>query len=164
MFWPIFVFLVYWVILFVVCFIVSEYSQKFLYDEATPMLGWKVAGGTFLMALLLARFRTSYDTMFTSEIHWTLLQAIIWVVLFAFLFRFHFLHAAAIGLGTFVVVSGLASIGVDSLMGNTPEAARVQIARPAKPLRKPAYVGPAPATTPQQNPENPDASSAGKEP
>jgi hypothetical protein len=161
MLWPIFVFLVYWLILFVVCFIVCDYSQKFLYDETTPYLGAKLAGGTFVMALLLTRFRTSYDTMFTSEIHWSLLQILVWVAIFTFVFRFHPKHAASLGVGTFLVIAGMASLGVDSLMGNTPEAARKEIAKPVKPLRKPAYAAPPQLPQDKQNAENPAAAGKG---
>jgi hypothetical protein len=143
-FWSIIVFLVYWLILFVFCFIVSDYSQKFLYDEATPYLGLKIAGGTFLMAILMARFKPSYDTMFTSNIHWTLLQAMIWTAIFIFVFRFHPKHAVALALGTFLVIGGMATIGVNSMMGETPAETHVQRAVPAKPLRKPAYPSPLP--------------------
>jgi hypothetical protein len=143
-FWAIFVFLVYWLILFVVCYIVSDYGQNFLYDETTPMLALKVAGGTFLMAILLAKFKPSFDTMFTANIHWTLLQAFIWVRIFLFVFRFHPKHAVALGLALFLVAPGLATIAVDSLMSNTPEGRRPAIVPPAKPLRKPAYPSPIP--------------------
>jgi hypothetical protein len=155
MFWWMFVFLVYWLILFVICYVVSDYSQKFLYDESTPYIGLKIAGGTFLMAILMAWFKPSFDSMFTTQLHWTLLQAIVWVAVFILVFRFHPTHAAAIGLGTFVVTSGLATIGVESLMGNTPEARRVDVAPVVKPLRKPAYPTPLPPLPVKKDAEPP---------
>ncbi len=52
--WP---FLIYWLVLFVVCFVVVEFGHDQLYDEVTPHAGLKVAGGSLLLAILLTALR-----------------------------------------------------------------------------------------------------------
>jgi hypothetical protein len=128
----------YWLIVFVICFVVSEYSQKYLYDETTPNLGLKLAAGTFILAALLTTFRSSYDTMFTAAIHWSLLQGIVWFLVFMFIFRFHPKHALSLGVATFLLAGGLATLGIDSLSGNAPTGFTPEIRKPNKPLRRKA--------------------------
>ncbi len=48
--WP---FLIYFVILFVVCYIVVEYGQNYFYDEVTPAAAAKVALGALILAAIL---------------------------------------------------------------------------------------------------------------
>jgi hypothetical protein len=128
----------YWLILFVICYVVSEYAQNYLYDETTPALPLKLAGGTLLLAALATKFRTSFDTMFTADIHWTVLQAIAWFLVFMFIFRFHPKHAVTLGVITFLLVPAMATLGIDSLSGNSPEAAKTSIRKISKPIRRPA--------------------------
>lgn len=132
---------IYWLIFFVICYVVAEYGQNYLYDETTPNLGLKLAGGTLLLALLSTWLRPSYDTMFTTDLSWTVLQAICWFLVFMFIFRFHPKHALSLGLGTMLIATGMASLGVDSLTGNVPEAARREIRKNTKPIRKPSGTG-----------------------
>jgi hypothetical protein len=132
---------IYWVIFFVVCYVVTEYGQNYLYDETTPALGLKLAGGTLLLAILSTILRPSYETMFTEQIPWTILHAICWFLVFMLIFRFHPKHALALGLGTMLIAAGMASLGVDSLTGNVPEAARREIRKNTKPIRKPSGSG-----------------------
>lgn len=132
--WP---FLVYWLVLFVSCYIVVEYGQNYLYDETTPGVGWKVALGSALLAGLMTWTRTSYDTMFTAEFAWTALQAIAWFAVFTLIFRFQPLHGFAIGIVTMLLISGMATLGVTSLTqrgGPVPRPIRT----PSKPLRRAA--------------------------
>ncbi len=135
-------FLVFWLILFVACFVVSEYAQKYLYDETAANLGVKLAIGTAILAALATAFRPSYDTMFTSEIAWTVLQAIAWFLVFMLVLGFHLPHALGLGLATFVLAAGMATMAIDSLTGDTPAGTRVEIRPPSKPLRRPAYAPP----------------------
>ncbi len=109
------VFLVYWLLIFVSNYVLVEYGQNYLYDESTPRFSLKVAGGSFLLALLAWRLRPAFDTMFTTAVHWTALQAIAWVVVFTVLYQFHPQHALGIGLLAMVIVLGLATMTVDSL-------------------------------------------------
>jgi hypothetical protein len=132
-------FLIYWMIFFVVGYIVTDYAQKYLYDETTPSLGLKLTLGTLILAILATKFRPSFDTMFTSEIAWTALQAIAWAGVFVLVFRFHPTHGTALGLATMILASGLATLAIDSLRGQAPEAARTEINRAQTPLRRPAY-------------------------
>ena len=127
--------LIYWLILFVLCYIVVEVGQDQLYDEVTPRVGLKVAFGTLLLAMLLTWLRPSLDTMFTSDIAWTVLLAIAGFGVFTLIFQFQPQHAAWIGALTVVLCSGLATLGVDSLTKPRPVAA----ARPVeqtKPIRR----------------------------
>ena len=149
MFSVIVAFVTYWLILFVACYIVTEYAQKYLYDEATPRLGLKLALGTTILAALATYFRPTYDTMFTTDIAWTILQAIAWFLVFLFILSFHPPHALGLGLAMMVLVAGMASLAVDSLRGDAPNAARRQIRAPSKPLRRPAAS--APTTPPTQS-------------
>ena len=111
--WP---FLIYWVAMFVACYTVLEVGQNQLYDEVTPRSGLKVAGGSFVLAALLTWLRPSFDTMFTSDLAWTVLQAIVWSGVFILIFQFQPLHGAVLGTLTMLVVSGLATMGVQSLI------------------------------------------------
>ena len=52
--WP---FLIYWLVMFVACFVVVEVAQDQLYDEVTPHAGLKVTLGSLLIAMLLTALR-----------------------------------------------------------------------------------------------------------
>ncbi len=134
--WPL---LIYWLVMFVACFIVVEVGHDQLYDEVTPHAGLKVAGGSLLIAILLTVYRAkgvpaSLETMFTTNLIWTLLQAIVWAGVFVLIFQFHPWHGLGIGLATMLLVTGLATMGVDSLM--KPSARTTQKAVvPNQPVR-----------------------------
>jgi hypothetical protein len=116
--WP---FLIYWLVMFVACFVVVEIAQDQLYDEVTPRVGLKVAGGSALIAMVLTALRyygfpASFESMFTSNITWTLLQGVVWFGVFTLIFQFHPWHALGIGTATMLMVSGLATMGVESIL------------------------------------------------
>jgi hypothetical protein len=142
--WP---FLVYWLILFVGCFVVVDYAQKYFYDETTPAIGLKIALGSMMLALLATWTRSSFDTMFTEKIHWTILQAIVWFAIFTLVFRFQPQHGAAIGIIMMLLFVGLASLAVDSLPGRSRPTLdnkfrpRQQDRIPPQPARPPIPVG-----------------------
>ena len=121
--WPL---LIYWLVIFVACFVVVEFGHDQLYDEVTPHAGLKVTGGSLLIAILLTcaevRWRTpaSYESMFTSNIIWTVLQALVWFGVFTLIFQFHPWHALGLGIATMLLVTGLATMGVDSLLAKSP--------------------------------------------
>src|SRR5215204_110305 len=125
--WP---FLIYWLALFVACYTIVEVTQDQLYDEVIPMAWLKVGLGSLLLAAMLTWLRTSYDTMFTSDLPWTVLQAIAWFVVFTLVFQFHPQHAAAIGIVAMLLICGIATMGVESLTKPTPAL------RPASNLQK----------------------------
>jgi hypothetical protein len=132
------VFLIYWLVVFVGCYVVIEIGQDQLYDEVTPRVGLKVTAGSFLLALMLTIFYrsnvpASFESMFTTNIMWTVLQGIIWFVVFMFVFQFHPWHALELGIMTMLLVSGLATMGVDSMLKPTPAA----VSRPAAAVNKP---------------------------
>lgn len=136
-------FAIYYLTLLVVCFLVVSQGQDALYDEPTPGFEWKVAFGSMLLAALLTWTRSSFATMFTDEIGKTTLQAIVWFAVFTLIFRFHPWHGAGIGLATMLIVTGLATMGVESMLA--PKATeRFESKAVAKPIRRPAYAAPQP--------------------
>ena len=58
----------------------------------------------------------SYESMFTTNIIWTVLQGIVWFGVFTLIFQFHPWHALGLGLATMLLVTGLATMGVESLL------------------------------------------------
>ena len=146
--------LIYWLVLFVLCYIVVEVGQDQLYDEVTPRVGLKVAFGTLLLAMLLTWLRPSLDRMLTSDIAWTVLLALAGFGVFTLVFQFQPQHAAWIGALTMVLSSGLATLGVDSLTKPRPVAA-ARPAEQAKPIRRSLSPAAPPKTA---NPPAPKAS------
>jgi hypothetical protein len=130
-------FLIYWLIVFVCCYVVTEFAQNYLYDEVTPAAFWKILLGSIILAAVLTWTRSSFDTMFITQLPWTVLQGIVWFAVFTLIFRFHPPHAAAIGIVVMVLVSGLATLGVDSLT-KTNRPTLPDKLRTAKPMRQPA--------------------------
>jgi drug/metabolite transporter (DMT)-like permease len=113
--------LIYWLVMFVACFVVVEFGQDQLYDEVTPHGGLKVAAGSLVIAIVLTVLRknglaASYDSMFTSNIIWTVLQGLVWFGVFTLIFQFHPWHALGLGVATMLLVTGLSTMGVDSLL------------------------------------------------
>jgi len=154
--------LIYWLVLFVACFIVVEVGHDQLYDEIAPHAGLRVGGGSLLLAILLTWLKAtgappSYESMFTTNIAWTLFQGVVWFGVFTLIFQFHPWHALGIGLTTMVLVSGLATMGVDSLLSKETRAAPAGRATvSSKPVRQsvaPASAAPAPTTTPAEPPK-----------
>jgi hypothetical protein len=131
-------FLIYWLVVFVGCYVVVEIGQDQLYDEVTPRVGLKVTGGSLLLALMLATFYhrgapASFESMFTSSFMWTLFQAIVWFGVFTLIFQFHPWHALGLGIATMLMVQGLATMGVSSILSPTPAT----VSRPASAVSKP---------------------------
>jgi len=137
--WP---FLIYYILIFVACYIMVEFGQDFFYGEPTPGHAWKVALGALILAGLLTWTKSNYATMFTSEFMWTALQGIAWFAVFVLVFRFHPWHGAGIGLAAMLLLTGTATLVVDSML--TPRStARIDTSRPATvPVRRPAYAPP----------------------
>jgi hypothetical protein len=137
--WPL---LIYWLVIFVACFVVVEVGHDQLYDQVTPRAGLKVASGSLLIALLLTWLKVrgepvSYESMFTTNFAWTVLQGIVWFGVFTLIFQFHPWHALGIGLITMVMVSGLATMGVESVLAKpAPNAAATRAVVPSQPVRQ----------------------------
>jgi hypothetical protein len=128
--------LIYWLVVFVGCYIVVEIAQDQLYDEVTPHVGLKVGAGSLLLALLLSYLRPAYDSMFTTSLASTVLQAIVWFVVFTLIFQFHPWHGLGLGTASMLLISGLATMGVDSILTPTPAiVARPGSAITSKPVR-----------------------------
>ena len=138
--------LIYWLVLFVVCYAVVEVAQDQFYDAVTPRPGLKVALGTLIFAGLATWLKPSLATMFTEDLPWTILQAIVWFVVFIFVFQFHPPHALALSTVTMVFVTGLASLGVDNM--TQPKKVLAPVSRTnGAPLRK--AVGPGAISAPK---------------
>ncbi len=137
--WP---FLIYWLVIFVACFVVVEVAQDQLYDEITPHAGLKVTGGSLLIAAMLTALRhfgfpASFESMFTSNIAWTLLQGVVWFGVFTLILQFHPWHALGLGVATMLMVSGLATMGVESILSRpAPTSAAGRPFAPTKPVRQ----------------------------
>lgn len=117
-------FAIYWVVLFAACFIVVEYSQAYLYEETTPGAGLKIAVGSALLAMLLTWTRTEFYTMFTADLAWTVLLGIAAFGVFTLIFRFQPWHALPIGLFAVLLISGTATMAVQSFSNrNRPSEA-----------------------------------------
>jgi len=135
MFATVIAFLVYWVVFFVACFTVNELFQDWLYDEVPKHSGLRVAAGSLAFAALATWLRPTFETMFTSDIAWTALQAVVWFGVFTLVFQFHPWHALGLALVTLMLVPGLASLGVDSLTRPSRTVAPVQ-AKGTPPVRR----------------------------
>jgi hypothetical protein len=137
----IWVLLIYWLVVFVGCYVVVEIGQDQLYDQVTPRVGLKVAGGSLILALVLTAFYAkglpaSYESMFTTSLIWTIFQAVIWFGVFTLIFQFHPWHALGLGILTMLFVSGVATMGVDSILKPTPPSASTPAAAVNKPIRQ----------------------------
>jgi hypothetical protein len=134
--------LIYWLVIFVGCFVVVEIGQDQLYDQVTPRSGLKVTAGSLLIALLLTwlKYRNtpaSFESMFTTNIAWTVLQAIVWFGVFTLIFQFHPWHALGLGLATMLMVSGLGTMGVDSILNRpAPGSVAARAFAPNEPVRQ----------------------------
>src|SRR6185312_3683220 len=111
--WP---FLIYYVILFVVCYIVVEYGQNYLYDEVTPGVASKVALGTLILATILTWTRSNFADMFTSDLPRTVLLSIVWVGVFILVYRFHPWHGFGLAIATLLIFAGMSTLAVDSML------------------------------------------------
>jgi hypothetical protein len=144
--WP---FLIYWLVLFVTCFVLVEIGHDQLYDEAPPRAGLRVTGGSLVLAALLAGLRAygfpaTFESMFTTNIGWTLLQGVVWFLVFMFVLQFHPWHALGLGIVTMVLISGLATMGVDSVLAKRRDVANATRAFvPTEPVRQSLGAGPA---------------------
>lgn len=146
--------LIYWLVVFVGCFVVVEIGQDQLYDQVTPRAGLKVAAGSLLIALLLTWFKyrntpASFESMFTTYIYLTVLQGIVWFGVFALILQFHPWHALGLGLATMLMVSGLATMGVDSILNRpAPGSVAARAFAPSEPVRQ--SLNPAAGAAPTQ--------------
>jgi drug/metabolite transporter (DMT)-like permease len=151
-------FLIYWLVVFVGCYVVVEIGQDQLYDEETPRAGLKVGGASLILALMLAGFYhagrpASFESMSTTNILGTVLQAIVWFAVFTLILQFHPWHALGLGIATMILVSGLATMGVNSILSPTPASvSRPAAAAVSKPVRQ--SLAPPPAAAPPKAEEN----------
>ncbi len=140
-------FLIYTFICFVISFVLVEYGQRYLYDEVTPYVGLKVLGGAVVMGALLTWTKSSFDIMFTADLPYTALMAIVWAGVFILAFRFQPVHGALFALAAVLLLPGLATIAVEGVMRPSPNPATVSRGK-EKPPRK-ALGGPIQAVAPE---------------
>lgn len=114
MFW-LWIFLLYWLLLFVASYIVTEFGQNYFYDEVTSFATLKVGGATLLMAAGLTWWDPSSVDIFVSDIANLAMLAIAGFVLFCLMIRFHAPHALMVGPLTVVIVAFTAAMAIDSL-------------------------------------------------
>ena len=156
MFW-LWAFLVYWLVLFVACYVVVEYGQTYYYEEKTSGAGLRVAGASLILAILWTRRSvlqntpravvTWYDQVFTTDAAWLLMIAIVSFVLFTLLLQFHPQHAVYLGPLTVLLIGAMASMAAAS-MARAGGAVPLEIRVPAKPVRK-AVGGVPPVASPE---------------
>lgn len=164
------IFLVYFLIFYVVSYILCEYGQAYLYDEVTPKMPLKVLAGSLIMAVGMTIARPRLDTMFTSDLGWTVILSIASMVIFTAAYQFQPWHAAGFGLAAFLFVGSLATTTGESLTTSsadprtTSQAKRApvrviggrvvgpdgKVVQPAAPA---APAGPAPAPAPGAAPD-----------
>lgn len=145
-------FVVYFLILFVVSYIVVEYGQNYFYDEVTAGAPAKVAIGALLLALMMTWTKSNLATMFTEQIQWTVLLAILWTGVFILIYQFQPWHGFGLAMATLLIFAGMSTIVVDSLFSPKP-AGRMDITIENKPIRRPAYGNqppPKPAVEPKK--------------
>jgi hypothetical protein len=158
MFTTIVAFSIYWLVMFVLSYLAVEVGQDQLYDEATPMAGLKVAGGSLLLAVMLTYFHPRFDSMFTEKVASTVFQALIWIGVFILIYQFHPWHGLAIALPLMLLCSGFATMGVDSVTTPTPTLRRASSLSAGKPVRKAAAAAPSAAGASTTAPPVPAAS------
>jgi hypothetical protein len=95
-----------------------------------------VGGGSLLLALMLTYFHPTFEAMFTTNLAWTVLQALVWIGVFLFIYQFHPWHALAIAVPLMLIASGFATMGVDSVMKPTPALRPASTLNTSKPIRK----------------------------
>jgi peptidoglycan/LPS O-acetylase OafA/YrhL len=137
--WPL---SIYWVVVFVCCYVVVEFGQNYLYDETTPAAGLKVAIGSLILAGILMYTRSRLDTMFTERIDRTILQAIAWFAVFTMIFRFQPVHGGVIGIVAMCIISVLATMAVDSTSTSTQLTVRQPRVNRKPPRRPSVYIAP----------------------
>ena len=115
--WP---FLIYASICFGVSFMLIEYGQKYLYDEMPSYTALRAVGGGLILGGVLTATHSSFDTMFTEKILLTLLLPIAFAGVFILLYRFQPIHGAAFALAAVLVLPGIATLAVDSLLQPRP--------------------------------------------
>ena len=123
---------------FVGFYVVVEFGQDH-YDEVTPHVGLKVAGGSLLLAILLTALKyfgvpASLPDHLHHEHHLDLAAAIVCTGRFILVFRSHPWHGLGLGLATMILVSGLATMGVDSILSKpvpTTQSSRLLMSNPS---------------------------------
>ncbi|RUL85557.1 hypothetical protein [Tautonia sociabilis] len=108
-------FLVYWLLMFVALYIISEVGQNYFYDEVTPLVGLKVGGSSLVLAAALTWMDPTIADLLTSEIWFLAMLAVAGFVLLCVVIRFHAPHALMLGPVTVVLVALMSAMAISSL-------------------------------------------------
>lgn len=127
--------LIYWLVAFVGCFVIVEIAQDQLYDQLTPRAGLKVSLAAVVLAGLMTYFHPAFESMFTTNILNTIFQGLVWFAVFMLILEFHPWHALGLGVMTMLLVSGLATMGVDAMLKPAPPVASTAPAAVNAPVR-----------------------------
>ena len=147
-------FLIYWLVVFVGCYVViGDRSGPALRRGHAPR---RAQGGGRVAPPRARCWRrsitdgppASFDSMFTTNIIWTVFQAIVWFGVFTLIFQFHPWHALGLGIATMLLVQGLATMGVNSMLTPTPGRRSTPAAAVNKPVRQ-SLAPPRPAAPPR---------------
>lgn len=166
MLWPtLAAFCIYFLVLSVTTYIVADNAQSYFYNEKTAKLPLRVLASALIFAGLATWTKPSLDTMFSGQLHMTLLSAVVWMVVFMFVLGFELWHAAALGVGTMILVLGFA--GMAAKGWNTTAAEKQteinQRYRPPDPKTRPGpqprsatILAPPPKAAPEPAPSPPE--------
>lgn len=102
-------------LLFVVIYLVSDSAQKYLYDDVVDGLWWRSLVAALPLAALQLLWPVRLEEMFITTLHWTILQAVAWFVVFWSICRYMVRHAAFVGIVSFFLFSWMVTMAVDSL-------------------------------------------------
>ncbi len=139
-------FLIYSLILFAISYIVVEYGQNYLYEEVPKGVAWKSLLGALILGTALTWTHTGFATMFTDDIRWTVLLAIVWTGVFILIYRFQPWHGFGLAMATLLIFAGMSTLVVDSLTVPRPPG-RIDVDKPAQKIRRPTTGSLAPNPT-----------------
>ena len=106
-----------WIMIWLIVYVVSDSAQAYLYNEAAEGLWWRTLAMAAPAGMLLVWFPCRLDTMFTEYILASILQPIIWWLLFEYLCGFHRPHAICFALAMFFLFGFAVTLALDSLFG-----------------------------------------------
>ncbi len=154
MFW-LWSFLIYWLVMFVTCYVVVDFGQRYYYEEPTKHAALRVAAGSLIFAALLTRrgvvvgrlageIPAWYDGVLASPVLLAAVLTLLAFAVFTLLFEYHPRHAIMIGPATVLIMAVLAGLAVDSLRNAQSGVPRETRAAPKVPRKRAGTLGPPP--------------------
>lgn len=114
--------LVAWVVLGLLLYFVSEMAQRAFYQVPTGGLWWRIIAASLPMAVLLRLFPANMQIMFTENLVWTLLQLVLWWVLFWLVIGFQRGHAGVLGPSAYLLLGWLVTLALKGIFGEASGA------------------------------------------